>query len=132
MLDFLFDDLGVGVDIERIDRFESDKITNSISFLSRVFTKNELTYCFSSQVPAQHLAARFAGKEAVFKALSRFGGKKLAFREIQIINDETGIPNVVIQREDYENINIIISLSHSKDLVIAFAVARRLGIEIKN
>lgn len=131
MFDFSKDEIGVGVDIERIDRFESSKITNSVYFLNRVFTQKELDYCFSRQTPAQHLAGRFAGKEAIFKALSIFEGKKLAYRELQIINGKNGIPSVTIQREDYNDVNIIFSLSHTKDLVVAFAIATRPTVKAK-
>jgi len=131
MFDFSKDEIGIGVDIEKINRFESTKITNTVSFLNRVFTQKELDYCFSGQTSAQRLAGRFACKEAIFKAVSIFGEKKLAYREIHIINGRNGIPNANIQREDYRDVNIIFSLSNTKELVIAFAIATRPKVKTK-
>ena len=58
-------DESVGVDIEDIGRFRKLDQKSSGVFLKKVYTKNELDYCFQKSVPAQHLAVRFAGKEAV-------------------------------------------------------------------
>ena len=59
---------GAGTDIETIDRFRKFKNRND-SFLKKVFTSEELKYCFSHQDAAPHLAVRFSGKEAMIKAL---------------------------------------------------------------
>jgi phosphopantetheine--protein transferase-like protein len=130
--DFAKENVGIGVDIESIKRFESNRLTNSVSFLSRVYSKEELALCFSSPIPAQTLAAKFAGKEATFKALSGLGGKKLAFRDIQIVSESNGLPNVRILNESYCNTNIVISLSHTEDTVIAFVIATRSRLNHQN
>lgn len=112
---------GIGVDIERIDRFrELDYIENS-SFLNKIFTKSELDYCFSKGSAAPHLAVRFAGKEAVIKALSSIGKVNLLFNEIEILNNENGVPMVRINNPVLHNLQIYLSLSHCKDKAIAFA-----------
>ena len=92
-------------------------------FLKKVFTKNELDYCFSKKEAATHLAARFSGKEAVIKALNSIGKKAPTYREIEISNDKDGIPFVKINDKNMEDISIKISLSHCSDRSIAFAIA---------
>ena len=58
--------IGIGVDIEKTDRFK--KKLKDKRFLNKIFTQEELNYCFSNKYPEKHLAARFAGKEAMIKA----------------------------------------------------------------
>ena len=80
----------------------------------------ELKYCLSKTNPYPHLAARFAGKEAVIKLISGFGGK-ISPNEIEILNNADGVPGVLLNKEGLDRFSIVISLSHSKDRAIAFA-----------
>ena len=114
--------IGVGVDIENISRFENSNIVKNTSFLERVFTQKELDYCYSNQFPAQHLAARFAGKEAIIKAASGMKKEIFSYHDIQIINNKSGAPSATIQKECFNDIAINISLSHARDLAIAFVI----------
>lgn len=113
---------GIGTDIESIDRFRKlDYIINN-SFLSKIFTENELEYCFSKKKTASHLAARYVGKEAIVKALSSIGKVNLNYKEIEILNSENGVPRVRINNINFHNLLIYLSLSHCKDKAIAFAI----------
>ena len=58
---------GIGVDCVDISRFEDLKA----HFIKKVYTRKEIKYCRSKMAPAQHFAGRFAGKEAVIKAMDR-------------------------------------------------------------
>ena len=58
----------VGVDIEEISRFENKTLENDSHFLYKIYTQNELDYCFSNAQPARHLAARFCAKEEIGRA----------------------------------------------------------------
>jgi len=69
--------IGIGTDIENIDRFEKLDIAENNSFLNKIFSKNELEYCFSRKKATPHLAVRFSGKEAIIKALANMGKKIL-------------------------------------------------------
>ena len=60
----------IGIDIEDVSRFENKEIDKDSKFLSRIFTQNELEYCFKNKNYAQSLSARYCAKEAVVKALS--------------------------------------------------------------
>jgi|SRR3989338_62469 len=115
-----FKNLGVGTDIENVGRFRHlDRGKNS-NFLDKIFTKKELDYSFSKAKPCQHLAARYAGKEAVVKALGSLGRKNINYKDIEILNDDNGIPKVNFNHD--AQLNIHISLSHSNDRALAFAV----------
>lgn len=113
-----FNDLSIGTDIEEIDRFKGKTLEKDKHFFSHIFTENELGYCFSKGIPAQHLCARFCGKEAVIKALYPLNITNL--KDIEILNTENGIPYVKIKK--YPNLNIKISLSHSKKYATATAI----------
>lgn len=86
--------IGIGVDIENTDRFRG-KIKKGRSFLRKIFSKRELDYCFSKINPAPHLAARYAGKEAVIKAISNLGIaglNYLDYKKVEIINNNKRVP----------------------------------------
>lgn len=114
-------DINVGVDIESIDRFKSLKMDENSNFLKNIFSDSELEYCYSKPLPAQHLAARFAAKEAVIKAMFGFS-ESLSPKEIEIVNDDKGMPNVLIRNELSEKIKIFLSLSHCENKAIAFVI----------
>lgn len=61
--------LGIGIDIIEIDRIKETIEKYGERFLNKVYTKDELDYCLKKNNKFQHLAARFAAKEAVFKAM---------------------------------------------------------------
>jgi holo-[acyl-carrier protein] synthase len=111
---------GIGTDIQDIARFELGGIDEH--FLTRVFTTAELGYCMSQGSPPKHLAARFAGKEAVVKALLSLKRAHLDYRDIEITNDESGTPSARITKAGFEDLEIKISLSHSDTQAIAFAI----------
>lgn len=106
----------VGVDIEDIDRFKKLGLKKDKIFLNKVFTKKELKYSFSKRNFSQHLAVRYVAKEAVVKAL---GNKKIAYNKIEIVNDRTGAPKVIINDKKFRDINIKISMSHCRDKAVA-------------
>lgn len=114
--------LGIGVDIERIDRFRKPVDEKDNRFLNRIFTKTELDYCLAHASPYSHLAARYAGKEAVVKALNQLAIKGISYADIEILNDGHGVPLVTVNNETVSGLVIKLSLSHSDDNAIAFAL----------
>jgi len=113
----------VGVDIEDISRFEKMAKAKDKETLSTIYTELERKYCFSKAKPSQHLAAKFAGKEAVIKALRAFGHTEY-YSSVEIKNKKSGVPNVkLLNKKLGKKFDIAISLSHCKDKAIAFAVA---------
>lgn len=117
---------GIGIDIEKISRFSKTKAKDD-KFLGTFMTKREIDYCFSKESPLPHIAARFAGKEAVIKALSEITVMKISFKDIEITNDKHGRPSTSIKSRGKLNIQVKLSLSHSDDNVIAVALAIREG-----
>ena len=115
-----------GTDIIEIDRIKESIETLGEKFLKKVYTNNEIQYCESKRAQKyQHYAARFAAKEAVFKAISECLTDKFALssRDYEILNDETGKPVVRITGLDLNNIeNIDLSISHCKQYAVATAV----------
>ena len=113
--------IGLGTDIESIQRFK--KFNNKKSdFLNKIYTQQELDYSFSQSNPSQHLAARFTAKEAVIKALNNLGETIPHHKDIQILNDNQGIPSVKLNHKGLEHLHLTISLSHSVDTAIAFVI----------
>lgn len=111
-----------GIDIIEISRIkESIEQTNG-KFLERVYTKSEIEYCESkNNVKYQHYAARFAAKEAFFKAISgEFGKYEITWQDIEVTNDLNGRPQIrLLGREIPKLESIDISLSHLKEYAVA-------------
>jgi len=114
----------IGADIEEIDRFRLDEKTD-ISFLKKVFTARERTYCFSYKDPAPHLAARFCAKEAVIKALAVMGIAHLSFNHIEILENRGKPPSVHIIGASAKDCVIQVTLSHTHTTALAFVIAYR-------
>ena len=114
------------------DIIETDRIKDAIksdTFIKKIFTEKEIEYCESKKDPAriQSYAARFAAKEAIFKAISKvlhldYG---IEWTSIEILKEETGRPyvNLKIDNKKKQNLKMDVSLSHIKDYAVATAVA---------
>lgn len=107
---------GVGIDMVEISRLKQAIIRWGQDFLNRVFTKEEIKYSMHKRFPYQHLAARFAAKEAIMKA---FGNNGLIFKDIEIINDKFGKPSCKIHKKTKR---IHLSIAHTDKYAIATAV----------
>lgn len=116
-------EIRTGVDIIEIERIKNSIEETEGKFCERVYTEAEIEYCENKKAQKyQHYAARFAGKEAVFKAISLLLKNKyeIGWKDIEILNDENGRPYVQILNQDIKNIeNIDISMSHCKQYAIA-------------
>ncbi len=112
--------IGTGVDITEVRRLQQAVQKWGDVFLNRIFTKDELENAKTRGSLYQHLAGRFAAKEAVFKAL---GDAKLNFKDIQILNDKDGRPHCVILNSQAKKVDIQVSISHVKNYAVANAIA---------
>lgn len=111
-----------GTDIIEIDRIRESIESSDGKFCERVYTKKEIGYCESKKTQKyQHYAARFAAKEAVFKAISELLQNKyqINWQDIEILNDENGRPYVNLSKEIKGVETIDISISHCKSYAIA-------------
>jgi len=111
--------VGTGVDITEVKRLRQAIEKWGDSFLSRVFTKEELSNAKTRGSLYQHLAGRFAAKEAVFKAL---GDAQLNWKDVQIFNDKEGKPYCNILNGRGKSLNVHISISHIKNYAVANAI----------
>jgi holo-[acyl-carrier protein] synthase len=110
--------MNIGIDMEEVERF--DKYMKDKAFLERIFSKEEILYSLPKKNASQHLAVRFAAKEAIWKALSS-KNKKLFLTDISVVNNKDGKPQVYIKNKKYKKIDL--SLSHTKKYVVAVAIA---------
>ena len=117
----------IGTDIIEISRIKKSIEDTDNKFIERVYTNNEIEYCESRKSQKyQHYAVRFAGKEAVFKAISSMLKNKfeIDWKDIEILNDSSGRPYVnILKSKISEKINIDISLSHCKEYAVANVIA---------
>lgn len=118
--------ISCGTDIIEIERIKDSIEETNNKFLNRVYTKKEIEYCESKKAQRyQHYAARFAAKEAVFKAISvKLEDKySICWKDIEIINDSQGRPSITLQGNIQKNIEQIdITLSHCKEYATANVV----------
>lgn len=114
-----------GVDIVEIERIASTIERFGERFIRKVYTEREARFC-RGRVP--ELAARFAAKEAISKALGT-GIRGVAWREMEVLPDPRGKPlvflhgNAAKRAEELGLTEFAISLTHSRDLAMAFVVA---------
>jgi holo-[acyl-carrier protein] synthase len=120
----------VGVDLIEIERIER-ALDRYPRFRERVFTESERSYCDSRPNPAQHYAARFAGKEAVGKALGFGVARAFAWKDVEI----AGRPKPSVRLSGrvrrwsrrVQAGEIDVSMTHSKGLAAAVCVVADAG-----
>jgi len=121
--------LGTGVDIVEVSRIKNAVGKWQNKFLKRIFTKNEIDYSNQKTASFQHLAARFAAKEAVLKAFGDSTIHRIEWTNVEILNDKFGKPLIKLsgkakQAKEKKGItDIIISVSHTRTYAVASAVA---------
>ncbi len=116
---------GVGTDIIEIQRIVKVLKKHGEAFLKKMLNTSEIEYCQRHQDAHPYIAARFAAKEAVVKALGIGFGEEAGFLDITIVHDELGKPIVVLSeklREWVGDAQLHISLSHCKKYAVAFVV----------
>ena len=114
----------VGTDIIEVERIKN-AIESNEKFVETVFTQKEIEYCESKKITKyEHYSARFAAKEAVFKAISVYLKDKysISWKNVEILNDKDGRPYINLLDIDIKIKDVDISLSHIKDYAIASAV----------
>jgi holo-[acyl-carrier protein] synthase len=116
----------VGTDIVGVERLER-LLAEQPEIAQRVFTERELAYCAGRRRRGEHLAARFAAKEAVLKALGTGLGTRMRWTDIEVVNQRSGRPlarlsgevGVVARQRGVRHVDI--SLSHIPGLALASA-----------
>lgn len=117
--------IGIGTDIIEINRIEK-AIKRTSSFIEKSFTQNEIDFFKIKGFKENVIAGNFAAKEAVSKALGT-GFRGFGLRDIEVLRDEFGKPVVnlsdkILKRLEITEFNMHISISHSRENAIAYAV----------
>lgn len=117
--------IGIGTDIIEIDRIEN-AVKRTNGFVNKLFTKNEIEMFESKGFKSEVVAGNFAAKEAISKAIGT-GFRGFGLKDIEVLRDELGKPIVNLSNKVYtvmkrKNINIHLSISHSRNNAIAYAV----------
>jgi holo-[acyl-carrier protein] synthase len=113
---------GIGVDLIEVERIQKAVARWDDRFLHRIFLPQELAYCLAKVRPEQHLAVRFAAKEAAFKAL---GLPDAVWRDFRVESDGAAprlicSPRVLSHRHQLQ---LMLSLSHTHRYAIAVVLA---------
>ncbi len=115
-----------GTDIIEINRIKENIEDIGEKFLKKIYTETEINYCESKKGQKfQHYSARFAVKEAAFKAISNSLKNKysISWKDIEVQNDEQGRPQLSIYGIDLkEIIDMDVSISHCKAYAVANVV----------
>ncbi len=116
-------DVYIGTDIVDVARIRELVNSHPDRFIARTYTPNEQSYCREKANPEIHFAGRFAAKEAIKKALMTSGIKNpIRWTDMEIIADENGAPVINLNGERFETLQCKVSISHTNEIAIAFAV----------
>jgi holo-[acyl-carrier protein] synthase len=118
-----------GIDLVDCPRIEQMVQRHGRRFVERVFTAAEQKYAWANKNSTEKLAGRFAAKEAVLKLMGTGWRGKIAWTDIEVINNAAGQPEVTLTGEvkkiaDKLGIkHLSVSITHTANFVIASAVA---------
>ena len=124
--------VGIGVDIIQNSRIK--KAIKNKSFVNRIFTKSEISSSKIRNYKTNYFAKRFAAKEAFIKSIGIGIRKGINFKDIYVINDKSGKPNIkfsnkinnfIVKKFKTRNFDIFLSLSDEKNYSIAFVVIQK-------
>ena len=121
---------GLGMDIIEVERVAA-RISGETGFRELVFSQKEIEYCEAKAHKFVHYAARWAAKEAFFKALGTGWATGTAFNEVEIVHDEKGKPELFLSGQtkgsmaSWGAIKISVSLSHLKTIASAVVIIEK-------
>lgn len=113
--------VGIGIDIIEVDRIARLADKNP-RFLERTFTPKEIEYCSKKRNKQQNYAARFAAKEAFFKAL----GRRVGWKDVELVNRRSGQPDLVVKGvapQSFDRVHV--SVSHLAAYAIAVVILEK-------
>ena len=117
--------VGIGIDISEPHRLEEAVERYGRRFLERIFTPREIVYCDRKRNKWERYAARFAAKEAAFKALGTGWRRGVRWQEAEVVNQPSGKPTLELTgkaREFAQRLGvkaISLSLTHSTQFALA-------------
>ncbi len=121
---------GIGIDLIEVERI-ARQLIGKTHFREKIFSLNEIAYCEDKSNQAEHYAARFAAKEALFKALGTGWRGGLNFTEVEVLNDDLGKPafnflgktSQIIEELNLTHIHL--SLSHLAQIAVAIVIIEK-------
>ena len=118
------ENLGIGTDIVKIDRFKNKPYSKNQMFYKKLFLMSEIKYCLKFKNSAIHFAGKFAIKEAV---------KKSIYQNISFLDIETYYLNSKPKIKLKKNLgyNFLVSMSHEKEFAIATVVSKEFDNQRK-
>lgn len=122
--------IGLGIDMIEVERI-AEKIGKDGGFRELIFSNNEIAYCEQKKNKFEHYAARFAAKEALFKALGTGWHEGTSFSEIEVTNTDNGKPQLLFSGNTADIINamqlsnILVSLTHLKSVASAVVIIEK-------
>ena len=125
--------IGTGVDILETSRVEEALRRHGERFAKRVCTLTEIAYCGEFKNQAERLAARFAAKEAAFKALGTGWGEGVRWVDVEITHSPSGKPELILRGRAEEIARRMgvtrtaVSISHSDRYVVAQVIFEANG-----
>ena len=120
--------IGIGIDIVAIHRIKTADERWGRRFLERIFTEDELRYCFDHKFPHTHLAGRFASKEAAMKAFGTGLSRGITWKDVEVVKGTEGKPEIVLHGKlrELADANLVkrahISIAHDGGNAIAQVV----------
>ena len=118
---------GVGIDTIEVKNFRKKKYTKTSPLLREFFSEQEIEYCFAKKDPAQHLAARFAAKEAAWKAISSVKKNMHLFTFLKLVEvqkDDNGTPKFVF-KDTLTKHKALVSISHTRTQATAMVLLQK-------
>jgi holo-[acyl-carrier protein] synthase len=113
--------IGIGIDLIEVGRIRR-AIERNERFVDRVFTESEIKYSEGKKSRFEHLAARFAVKEAFFKAI----GQRIAWADVETRNLESGQPQVaLLAKNEYGFTRSHVTISHTAEYATAVVVLEK-------
>ena len=121
--------LGVGVDTVSVRRIREAIDRSGERFTRRVFSDAERAYCDGQAAPAEHYAARFAAKEALFKSIPDYPRTTVPWREAEIVRSDSGRPafRIPAARAADLGMDFHVSLSHTDETATAVVISEPSG-----
>jgi len=119
---------GIGTDLVEVNRIEKIIQRWGERFTEKVYSRNEIDYCTRKAYPAIHYAARFAAKESFLKSLGIGLGMGVSLKDIEVINDAKGNPQLKMNERIREVLDthgitsVHISMTHTREHALAVVI----------
>ena len=113
----MFKQLGIGIDITDVNRFEEITFERKPEFYKKIFLPSEISYCLKYKNPYERFAGKFAIKEATIKAIK----EKIQLLDIETIHINSK-PNIKIKNSK-KKYDFQVSISHEKKIAVAVVIS---------